>query len=411
MLPPRHLFVGTRSSVCVRLFVFFVALCPGLTAQHPWAYRYDPVQSSITELSRLDASSAVLGSTPYYAPATSARAAAPDLATAISPQWLTAELRRLPGTDEQDPAPAPPGSDEAEKENTDTDERDAQRENDPDEPIGEAPEDVSEIFLRQSNVLLQPGEGQIDFGLLYTWQEVRQPVVFSDGTVGVEMLRDRQLVVPVNVRYGVMDRLLVFAELPMGYAIFERADLERDNVTSRLGTGDLVAGFRYLLFEETTDCPDVIGSISVGAPIGNHAFHAGDAAAIGSGFWSTNFGVSLIKSFDPIVLYSGYGYTHFFEAEHLGQSLQPGELFNYSFGLGFAVNDSIVLSSEFVGGLQTYFYADGRRIPNSLTEPFSLRFAVTQVVCQDHFVEPYVILGLNSDAPDVQVGIFHTTSF
>jgi hypothetical protein len=322
----------------------------------------------------------------------------------------TISMRRLPAVENEKPQEGETDKPSQKKESEDDKKNDEQSE-DSDKPIGEAPEDISEIFLRQSTVLLKPGEGQVDWGFLYTWQETRQTVVLNNGQLTTEHARDRQLVIPLNIRYGIQERAQVFAQLPMGYAIFERADIQQDEVTSRLGTGDLVVGFQRLLSQEKIDSPDIIGSLSIGAPIGNHAFHPSDSAAIGSGFWSLNAGVNFVKSFDPIVLFTGLGYTHFYQAEHVGQSIQPGELFNYSFGLGFAVNDSIVLSGELSGALQTYFYSEGQRIPNSLTEPYSLRFALTQVLCKDRFLEPYVILGLTSDAPDLQVGIFHTFGF
>lgn len=279
------------------------------------------------------------------------------------------------------------------------------------QPLGDAPIDSSEVFLRRSTVLLKPGEGQWDIGLSYRWDEITLPVQLESGDLSNEQIRDRQFYMPLNIRYGIADRTELFAALPTGLAILERSSADRDEATMRYDAADLTLGVKRLFHEETTYCPDLIGVLSFTAPTGNHPFHLQDAAAIGSGFWSIRGALNVVKSYDPVVVFAGVGYSHDFEQEFPIGTIAPGEKLDYSLGMGFAVNESIVFSAEFIGGLQTYTYLDDERIPNSLAEPMSLRLGMTQVIRANRYFEPYVIFGLTPDAPDVEIGFISTFGF
>lgn len=279
------------------------------------------------------------------------------------------------------------------------------------QPLGDAPVDTSEVFLRRSTVLLKPGEGQWDIGLSYRWDEFLLPVQLDSGDLANEQLRDRQLYLPLNIRYGIADRTEVFAALPTGLAILERASADRDETTARFDAGDLTLGLKRLFREETTHCPDLIGVVSFTAPTGNHPFHPQDAAAIGGGFWSIRGALNVVKSYDPVVVFAGVGYSHEFEQQFPIGTIAPGEELDYSLGMGFAVNESIVFSTEFIGSLQTHAYLNDERIPNSLSEPMSLRLGMTQVIRDNRYFEPYVIFGLTPDAPDVEIGFISTFGF
>ena len=277
--------------------------------------------------------------------------------------------------------------------------------------LGESPKDESEVFLRQSTVLLKPGQGQYDIGFLYLFQESLFPTQLMSGDLAREQIRFRELLMPLNVRYGIREGTELFGSLPVGFSIFERSDIERDEITSRGGAGDLTAGIKSLRVKETESLPDVILLGSFSAPLGAEPYRLSDSATIGSGFWNISGGVNMVKSFDPVVVFGGVTYTHYFERGLQVGSVQPGEQFNYSFGMGMAVNDTVVLSSQLLGALQTYTYINDERLPNSLLEPMSMRFGLTHVLGRNRYLEPYVIFGLTSDAPDAQIGFFFTKGF
>ena len=91
--------------------------------------------------------------------------------------------------------------------------------------------------------------------------------------------------------------------------------------------------------------------------------------------------------------------------------MNPGESFDYSFGVGYAINDRFTLSTVFVGNFQAVTEVDGVGLPLSRQEPMSLRFALTSTWNPRHIVEPFLIVGLTDDAPEATIGFNITRRF
>jgi hypothetical protein len=107
-------------------------------------------------------------------------------------------------------------------------------------------------------------------------------------------------------------------------------------------------------------------------------------------------------------LYGSLGYRHDFEREFMGVSVQPGETIEYSYGVGFAVSDDISLVSEFFGAFQTRYRIDGTYPHSTSLEPMGLRLSLIRRLCPTARVQPFVVFGLNTDAPDVSFGFLYT---
>jgi len=274
---------------------------------------------------------------------------------------------------------------------------------------GQAPEDNSLAFLRTATPLLAPNQWAFDYGLAYTWREFDGLTILPDGSLSTGRLRTRQLTSPFAVRYGWSRRLQLFADLPIGLAHEERADIARDEFTRVFGAGDLTLGFSYLLREEDASSPAIIANISGTLPTGADGFEESPgAAALGSGFWAINANVLFVKSVDPAVLFAGFGYSHQFDHDVENFTINPGELINYQFGSGFSINDTLTLSTVFFGAYQGNAKIDGFSISNSTQEP--LAFRTSLVITKSRYViyEPYVTIGLNSDTPDADFGVVIT---
>ena len=115
-----------------------------------------------------------------------------------------------------------------------------------------------------------------------------------------------------------------------------------------------------------------------------------------------------MRAYDPAVVFYGVGYKHYFARDYLGGEMAPGEEINYSFGMGFALNDSLTLSTTLLGSYQTEMRFDGAGLPGTSMEPLSLRLALTAVMSRRRIIEPFVRFGLTSDAPDAHIGIIVT---
>lgn len=299
----------------------------------------------------------------------------------------------------------------------------------PQEPIGQAPQDNRLNFLRSATVLLQPGQMQFDWGVRYTWRD------FSHYDFALPFtLRNRQLVSPFAIRYGLTPRIQLFANLPLGFAIGERADPAgvqipgRNTFKSVFGMADTSAGVTYLIQKGQCDEPDIIGTVGFVAPTGHHPFEnitdplRTDPTPIsGSGFWGVNANVTFIKTYDPAVIFGNLGYSHLFARTFgdgiNGATVWPGESFTYGLGMGFAINDRLTLSTIYQGAFQTRTVIDqtqfGIARPRATfnLEPMVLRTALTATVNPRQIVEPFVIFGLNRDAPEADIGVTSTHTY
>lgn len=274
-------------------------------------------------------------------------------------------------------------------------------------PLGEAPEDISQIFLRQSSSLLQRGTWQLESGLTYLWQDTDALVLLPGDALAFQRMRDRRWMVPLTARYGLTNNTEWFGSLPVGLAHFERTDVRDSDATTQGGIGDAVIGLLHQFQRETARRPDVIGQLSLGVPTGVDPYTGGrNVAPLGDGTWNVTAGVNFVRSVDPVVLYGGMSYRHDFAGEFVGHEIQPGPTYGYSCGLGFAVNDDVALTGELTGAFQMRATIDGRPIANSSAEPVTMRLGLTRRITRDTSMQPFVTWGLTEDSPDFQLGFF-----
>ena len=184
-------------------------------------------------------------------------------------------------------------------------------------------------------------------------------------------------------QFDTADEVQGFVDIAFGYAHIERADREEDDFAHVFGVADVAAGMSMLLKREKGNSPDLIGTLGFSVPTGDNPFGVGaNDASLGTGFWGISANLNAVKSYDPVVLFGGVGYSHFFNQEFFGNDYQLGESFFYSFGMGVAINDDITLSTALVGAYQLDTKVDGIRVPRTSTEPISLRLAITGTIVQ-----------------------------
>ncbi len=285
--------------------------------------------------------------------------------------------------------------------------------------LGNKPEDNTLEFLRTQTVLLKPGDSQCDVGLNYFFTDTSFPVLLTDGTniVGVTdaSFRVRQLTVPIEYRTGLTKRVQGFIGAPIGWSNTQLTFAQFEDFRNDGGLGDLNFGLTMQLKDAAVDCPYWVATVSGTAPTGGDPFTgiaglAPSAPSLGQGFWSLTGTLLFIQPYDPVVLFYGLGMEHFFPHDYIGAEFNPGNQYNYTFGVGFAVNDRVTLSGRFRGTYQDEIEVNGRRILDTNTEPISLRFSATISRPCDRIVEPFVEFGLTDAATDVFFGVTWTFS-
>jgi hypothetical protein len=274
-------------------------------------------------------------------------------------------------------------------------------------PIGRKPPeetDIRKIFLRQSAVLLRPGQLEVEAAPGYLRDQSVSPFLNA---------KLRQFRMPLSARIGLFPRGEGYVTVPVAYVHRELAFAESAVTHRESGLGDAAAGLNFEIAAETARRPDIIASVSVSAPSGSKPDEEG--LSLGSGHWEAGFGVQFIKTVDPVALFGGVSFTHLFDARYYlndgVHAVDPGMTAGYNFGFGFAVNENISLSAQLAGNYQSASRADGKKVFGSSREPLSLRSALTYRLSGKTYIEPSLTIGLDDDTPDFILGISLTRRF
>jgi hypothetical protein len=285
------------------------------------------------------------------------------------------------------------------------------------EQLGREPEDNSLQFLRTATVLLNPGESQCDVGLSYLLTENDFPLLLIDGMdiVGVAdaRFRVRELTVPTQYRLGLTKRVQGFLSVPVGWANTQIAVANQEAFENDGGLGDISFGATMQLVDATANSPYWVATVASTAPTGGNPIVgtvglAPSAPSLGQGFWSMSGNLLFIQPYDPVVFFYGLGMEYFFPHDYIGREFQPGKQYSYTFGVGFAVNERVTLSSRFRGSYVEEIEVDGARIFGSNAEPMTLRFSATVSKPCDRIVEPFVEFGLTDDSVSAFFGVTWT---
>jgi hypothetical protein len=283
--------------------------------------------------------------------------------------------------------------------------------------LGEEPPDNSLQFLRFTGILLKPGQTQYDIGLTYTFSENQFPILITDGMggiIGVDEVnfRLRELSMPFEMRCGLTKRVQMFAGSSLGWSNVELTVDDLEAFDNDGGLGDIYGGVT-IQFREQTECsPHVIGTFGFTAPTGGDPFSsasgfAPSGPALGGGFWNVFGNMLWVRTYDPVTTFYGVGVRHSFEHEYIGLDLRPGNEYNYTCGVGFAVNEKMTLSTRFRGAWIDNLDVNGQRIIGSTLEPMSIRMAAT-IAQKKKIVEPFVEFGITDDATSSYFGVICT---
>ena len=84
---------------------------------------------------------------------------------------------------------------------------------------------------------------------------------------------------------------------------------------------------------------------------------------------------------------------------------------NYNFGLGFAVNEHVTLSGQFLGGYEFDREVGGVDIPDTAREPLAMRLGLTWRISRHQYLEPSVTWGLNASASGAVAAVSYVWRF
>lgn len=290
----------------------------------------------------------------------------------------------------------------------------------------------------------------LDTGVTYSYYD-RRALTLSGflaldaiflGTINLDQSKATLNTVDITARYGLSERLSVEANVPYvfrdtrfvsGGAGGAASTLSEVQVRSQ-GLGDAsVAGF-YQVVKESARWPDIVASLRLRAPTGREPFglkiipsdpnntnlNVPAELPTGTGVWSATANVSVLRTYDPVILFGNLGYTHhrtqgFDDISPIVGTVSPadvslGHILQASGGLAIALNDRAAVSFSVASAMQaaTHIQAPGQpeaRVPGSSSNSTTLNIGASYVLPSGWSFSGQAAAGLTPDAPNFVFGI------
>ncbi|WP_116136410.1 hypothetical protein [Trinickia diaoshuihuensis] len=290
----------------------------------------------------------------------------------------------------------------------------------------------------------------LDWGISDTYYDRRQlqlsgflalDAIFL-GNINLGETKSHQVMADLDARYGLTDRISFDVDVPYVYRHSNfivggaggAASALSDASGNSSAIGDVNFGVYYQLLKESGSWPDVVASLRVKAPTGTSPFGiklvqvdpnntslvAPTKLPTGTGFWNVTAGVSVLKTYDPVVLFGSASYTYnlarsFSDISSVQGQSQPakvklGDVFQGGAGvaLAFSEKDSASVSYTMAIESQSKTQAPGQgwqKVPGSETVAAAVNFGLNHVVNKHLTINGSVSIGLTPDAPNFVFGV------
>lgn len=263
------------------------------------------------------------------------------------------------------------------------------------------------------------------------------------GRISLDQITSEVFIADATLRYGITDRLQIDVNVPYFYrhsnftsggAGGDASGLEEAGVTER-GLGDINFGIGYRLFRETLRRPDVVLNARVKAPTGKSPWGVElvevpgslgnlkipERLSTGSGVWGASFGVSVLKTIDPMVVFGSITYFHNFrrhfadlEEANFNQpgSVKIGNAIQFGAGVAYALNDRSSLNLSFTQRIveRTEIKRDCTGCQNQQIVSSQANVGIFNLGANFSLTDRLALIatfgiGVTEDAPDMSVGI------
>ncbi|VVN93885.1 autotransporter domain-containing protein [Pseudomonas fluorescens] len=192
--------------------------------------------------------------------------------------------------------------------------------------------------------------------------------------------------------------------------------------------GDVNFGIAYKFLDESVNTPDAVVTLRVKAPTGKDPFgiklvqdnantnlFVPESLPTGNGVWSITPGISLVKTFDPAVLFGSLSYTHNFEdsfddiSSTVNQKtpgdVRIGDSFQIGAGIAFALNEKMSMSFSVSDLVQRKSKirengGDWQSVTSSDANAGYFNVGMTIAASDNLTIVPNLSIGMTDDAPD-----------
>ncbi|MDV5098890.1 hypothetical protein RYH74_16595 [Pseudomonas sp. LSJ-87] len=308
----------------------------------------------------------------------------------------------------------------------------------------EPAQSVSNLYDEASGFF---GGGKFSFetGVTYTHYDTRALVLNGFlaldsiflGSINLDRVKADNWTLDMTARYNLAQRWQFDINVPVVYrestyssggAGGAGASTSDETVTRDPEIGDVNVGVAYKFLDEDETWPDAVATLRIKAPTGkdpygiklrqvegNDNLSVPESLPTGNGVWSITPGISLVKTFDPAVLFGSLSYTYNMEDSFSDISPQvnskvPGDVklgdsWQIGGGIAFALNEkmsmSFSVSDQFAR--KSKIKPDGgdwQSISNSDYNAANFNIGMTFAATDNLTIVPNLAIGLTDDAPD-----------
>ncbi|GGU52115.1 hypothetical protein GCM10009504_06140 [Pseudomonas laurentiana] len=291
------------------------------------------------------------------------------------------------------------------------------------------------------------GKFSLETGITYARYDTRQLILNGFlaldsiflGNINLDRIKSDNWTLDVTGRYNLNQRWQFDVNVPVVYrestyqsggAQNNAQGISEQTVTRDPTIGDVNFGVAYKFLDESESLPDAVFTLRVKAPTGqepfgiklrqdpnNDSLFYPEDLPTGNGVWSITPGISLVKTFDPAVLFGSLSYTHNLEesfsdiSSTVGQShpgkVRLGDSFQVGAGIAFALNEKMSMSfsvSDLIVKKSKINQTDTNdgwvTVPSSDANAAYFNVGMTLAATDKLTIVPNLSIGLTDDAPD-----------
>ncbi|WJM95458.1 hypothetical protein QEP73_18070 [Pseudomonas defluvii] len=291
------------------------------------------------------------------------------------------------------------------------------------------------------------GKFSVETGITYARYDTRQLILNGFlaldsiflGNINLDRIKADNWTLDVTGRYNLNQRWQFDINVPVVYrestyqsggAQNNAQGITEQTVTRDPTIGDVNFGVAYKFLDESESLPDTVFTLRVKAPTGqepfgikllqdpnNDSLFYPEDLPTGNGVWSITPGISLVKTFDPAVLFGSLSYTHNLEesfsdiSSTVGQSnpgkVRLGDSFQVGAGIAFALNEKMSMSfsvSDLIVKKSKINQTDTNdgwvTVPSSDANAAYFNVGMTLAATDKLTIVPNLSIGLTDDAPD-----------
>jgi hypothetical protein len=289
------------------------------------------------------------------------------------------------------------------------------------------------------------GKFSVETGLTYTHYDTRALVLNGFlaldsiflGDINIDRIKADNWTLDLTARYNVAQRWQFDINVPIVYrdstyssgGAGGAGESESSASVSRDPTlGDVNVGVAYKFLDESESLPDAVVTLRVKAPTGkdpygiklrevpgNDNLAVPESLPTGNGVWSITPGISLVKTFDPAVLFGSLSYTYnmqdsFSDISPNAGTKVPGDVklgdsWQIGGGIAFALNEKMSMSFSVTDQFarKSKIKQDGgdwQSITNSDYNAANFNVGLTFAASENLTIVPNLSIGLTDDAPD-----------